>query len=216
MCVIIILTYLKWCPCRSVCSAVLHNCAGRSWRVVTGRSEDLHEHQLLAVSTGTAAWSYSSFRAVAAEEHIHHRCTIFCVLSGVILQCSQTGEYRWQMYNTWQVVLTLQSVFSIVIIAELLRVHYYYKHFATLCPGLPRWVGMRRINHSGFCWSRHNGVAVVSAEPYASYLHFTEKITMPTTSLVRFLRAGCPSCRPTNSVNALKAHFRGKPQVVFQ
>ena len=34
--------------------------------------------------------------------------------------------------------------------------YYYYTHFiyTTLCPGLPRWVGTRRINHSGFCWSK--------------------------------------------------------------
>ena len=29
--------------------------------------------------------------------------------------------------------------------------YYYYNHFATLCPGLPRWVSTRRIKHSGFC-----------------------------------------------------------------
>jgi len=27
-----------------------------------------------------------------------------------------------------------------------------------------------------------------------------------STSLLSFLQAGCPSCRPTNSVKALKAH----------
>ena len=50
--------------------------------------------------------------------------------------------------------------------------YHYYNHFTTLCLGLPRWVSTRRINHSEFCWSRHDGVAVASAEPYASYLHF--------------------------------------------
>ena len=72
----------------------------------------------------------------------------------------------------------------------------------TLCPGLPRWVGTRRINHSGFCWSRDDGVAVASAEPYASYLHFAPEDNHASTSSVRFLRAGCPSWHPTNNVKA--------------
>ena len=84
--------------------------------------------------------------------------------------------------------------------------YYYYNRFTTLCPGLPRWVGTRRANHSGFCWSRHDGVAATSAEPYASYLHFTPEDNHASTSSVRFLQAGCPSWHPTNSsVKALKA-----------
>ena len=34
--------------------------------------------------------------------------------------------------------------------------YYYYYRFMTFCPGLPRSVGTRRKNHSGFCWSRHD------------------------------------------------------------
>ena len=85
--------------------------------------------------------------------------------------------------------------------------HYYYCYncFSTLCPGLSGWVGTRRINHSGFCWSRHDGVAVASAEPYASYLHFAPENNHASTSSVRFLRAGCSSWHPTNIVKALKA-----------
>ena len=56
--------------------------------------------------------------------------------------------------------------------------------------------GTRRINHSGFCWSRHDGVAVASAEPYASYLHFAPEDNHSSTSSVRFLWAGCPSWHP--------------------
>ena len=83
--------------------------------------------------------------------------------------------------------------------------YYYNNHFTTLCPGLPRWVGTRRINHSGFCWSRHDGVAVASAEPYASYLHIAPQDNHASTSSVRFLQDRCPSWHPTNSVKALKA-----------
>ena len=83
--------------------------------------------------------------------------------------------------------------------------YYFYNRFKILCLGQPRWVGTRRINHSGFCWSRHDGAAVAPAEPYASYLHFAPEDNHASTSSVRCLRAGCPSWHPTNSVKALKA-----------
>ena len=47
---------------------------------------------------------------------------------------------------------------------------------------------------------------MASAEPYASYLHFAPEDNHASTSSVRFLRAGCPSWHPTNSVKALKAN----------
>jgi len=46
-------------------------------------------------------------------------------------------------------------------------------------------------------------VAVASAGPYAS-LHLAPD-NHTSTPLLSFLQAGCPSCRPTNSVKALNA-----------
>jgi len=46
-------------------------------------------------------------------------------------------------------------------------------------------------------------VAVASAGPYASLHLAPDKITTPAPHTL-FLQAGCPSCRPTNSVKALK------------
>jgi len=50
-------------------------------------------------------------------------------------------------------------------------------------------------------------VAVASAEPYASYLHFAAEDNHASTSSVIFLRAGCPSWQPPNSIKALKATY---------
>jgi len=47
-------------------------------------------------------------------------------------------------------------------------------------------------------------VAVASAGPYAS-LHLAPNIYPCQHPTAQFLQAGCPSCRPTNSVKALKA-----------
>jgi len=49
-------------------------------------------------------------------------------------------------------------------------------------------------------------VAVASAGPYAS-LHLAPDRQPRQHPTTRFLQAGCPSCRPTNNVKALKAHL---------
>jgi len=87
-------------------------------------------------------------------------------------------------YYTWTEPICYISIQSF---SSQLYYYHYYNHFTTLCLGLPRWVGTRRTNHSGFCWSRHNGVAVASAELYASYLHFTPEDNHASTSTVRFM-----------------------------
>ena len=114
----------------------------------------------------------------------------------------------------WLLIVAQHAIryYGIFALAEYFQIHtellllLLLQPFMTLCPGLPGWVGTRRINHSGFCWSRHDWVAVASAEPYASYLHFAPEDNHTSTSSVRFLRAGCSSWHPTNSVKALKAN----------
>ena len=76
--------------------------------------------------------------------------------------------------------------------------------FTALCPGLPGWAGTRKVkpiwillkqetvSGSGISW----GVCKAAL--------CSRQITMPAPT-TQFLQAGCPSCRPTNSVKALKA-----------
>ena len=75
------------------------------------------------------------------------------------------------------------------------------------CPGLPGWAGTRKVkpiwillkqetvSGSGISW------AVCKSAPRC------RQITTPAPHHSVFLQAGCPSCRPTNSVKALKALF---------
>ena len=89
---------------------------------------------------------------------------------------------------------------------------YFYStlhpRLTALCPGLPRWASTRKVkpiwillkqqtvSGSGISW------AICKSAPRS------RQITMPVPHHSVFLRAGCPSCRPTNSVKALKAkHF---------
>ena len=69
--------------------------------------------------------------------------------------------------------------------------------------GLPGWADTRKVNPIWIYWSKRQWVATASAGPYAS-LHLDpdrQPRQYPTT---QFLQAGYPSCRPTNSVKALK------------
>jgi len=72
-------------------------------------------------------------------------------------------------------------------------------------PELPNWAGTRKVkpiwillkqetvSGRGISW------AICKSAPCS------RQITMPTPHHSVFLQAGCPSCRPTNSVKALKA-----------
>jgi len=73
-----------------------------------------------------------------------------------------------------------------------------------LSSGIPGWAGTRKVNQSGSYWSKRQWVAVVSAGrmQVCTSLHTDNHASTPTLS---FLQAGCPSCRPNNSVKALKA-----------
>ena len=100
-----------------------------------------------------------------------------------------------------------QYVLSVILCALPLPLeNNNYNRFTTLCLGLPGWVGTRRIHHSGFCWSRHDWLAVASAEPYASYLHFAPEDNQASTSIVRFYGLDAlPDTKP-----AASKHWRPK------
>ena len=78
-------------------------------------------------------------------------------------------------------------------------------YLRAICPGLPRWAGTREVkpiwillkqetmSGSGISW------AICKSAPRS------RPITTPAPHHSVFLQARCPSCRPTNSVKALKA-----------
>ena len=81
---------------------------------------------------------------------------------------------------------------------------YYYNRFTTLCPGLPRWVGTRRINildfaeadMTGWQWHQLNHMQAI-----CTLLH---KITMPTPHHSVFCG---PDALPDARTTASKQYF---------
>ena len=82
-----------------------------------------------------------------------------------------------------------------------------HTHLTALFPGLPRCVGTRKVkpiwillkqktvSGSGISWT------ICKSAPRF------RQITTPAPHHSSFLQAGCCSCRPTNSVKALKAYY---------
>jgi len=54
-----------------------------------------------------------------------------------------------------------------------------------------------------FTGAKDDGMAVASAVPYGTHCIFRQTTTQQYLT-TQFLKAGCPSCRPSNSV---KAHY---------
>ena len=84
-----------------------------------------------------------------------------------------------------------------------LNIHSHTR-LTALCPGVPGWAGTRKVkpiwillkqetvSSSGISW------AVCKCAPRS------RQITMPAPHHSVFLQAGCPSCRPTNSVKGIR------------
>ena len=79
-----------------------------------------------------------------------------------------------------------------------------HTHSAALCLGLPRWAGTRKVKtnldftearDSDWQWHQLGHMQICTS------LQTDNHTSTPPLS---FLQAGCPSCRPTNSVKALK------------
>jgi len=91
--------------------------------------------------------------------------------------------------------------------------YYYYYYYCFMAPWtvsrttLVNWYQKgktRKVKPIWIYWSKRQWVAVASAGDVFANLHLApdNHASIPPLS---FLQARCPSCRPTNSVKALKA-----------
>ena len=87
------------------------------------------------------------------------------------------------------------------------RHHNTHTHtrLTALFPGLPGWAGTRKVKPIWILLKQRD-----SEWQWHQLGHMQACISLQTgnhasTPVLSFLQAGCPSCRPTNSVKALKA-----------
>ena len=86
-------------------------------------------------------------------------------------------------------------------------------HLTALFPGLPRWAGTRKVKPVWILLKQETvSGSDISWAICKSAPRSRQPCQHPTTL---FLQAGCPSCRPTNSVKALKAIYHCREKSVM-
>ena len=71
-------------------------------------------------------------------------------------------------------------------------------------PGLPRWAGTRKVKPIWILLKQETVSGSGISRAVCKFAPRSRQITTPAPHYSVFLQAGCPSCRPTNSVKALK------------
>ena len=81
-----------------------------------------------------------------------------------------------------------------------------HTHLTALCPGLPGWAGTRKVKPIWILLKQETVSGSDISWAICRSAPRSRQITTPAPHRSVFLQAGCPSCRPTNSVRALKAY----------
>ena len=98
---------------------------------------------------------------------------------------------------------SIEGIFSIF--TEELHKRLSHTRLTALCPGLPGWAGTRKVKPIWILMEQETvsgsgiSLAICKSAPRS------RQITTRAPHHSVFLQAGCPACRPTNSVKALKA-----------
>ena len=80
-----------------------------------------------------------------------------------------------------------------------------HTRLTALCPGLPRWAGTRKVKPIWILLEQETVSGSDISWAICKSAPRSRQITAPALHYSSFVQAGCPSCRPTNSVKALKA-----------
>ena len=80
-----------------------------------------------------------------------------------------------------------------------------HTRLTALFPGLPRWAGTRKVKPVWILLKQETVSSSGISWAICKSASCSRQITMPVPHYSSFLQAGCPTCRPTNSVKALKA-----------
>ena len=117
--------------------------------------------------------------------------------------CRLTTKNQDQLQNPMlgsQVWATL----CLYLIYLLPRDTHAHTRLTALCTGLPGWVGTRKVKPIWILLKQEtvSGSGISCHVQVCTSLQTDNHAHTPPLS---FLQAGCPSCRPTNSIKALKA-----------
>ena len=166
----------------------------------------LHKHQICSVIL------LHSKLHICAQDFVNvHKIQVVCEEESY----HKSRNHRW---FSWHIVSNnarlhtyIQSVWN----THSIQHTHIDTRLTALFPGLPRWAGTGKVkpiwilleqatvSGSGISW------AICKSAPRSW------QITMPTPHHSVLLHAGCPSCRPTNSVKALKALYLNRSKIAL-
>jgi len=199
-----------------------------------------------------STWYYKWLRQ-CAKLLICFRCEIELSSSCCLWHSCSSFVYRWQMncQRQWHGIMgghqEGQYISSKVghkynkalCHGELAR-GYTHIHLTAFFPGQPGYAGTRKVNHSGFYWSKRwrdgSGISwtflpsfiygglIAKPQRWGHYQLDHMQIICTTlrtdnhasTPSLSFLQAGCSSWCPTNSVKVLKAKDTGRGYCQFE
>jgi len=139
--------------------------------------------------------------SVSVSQHFQHFS---------ILACNKIKYFRCSMWKCMNAYFVSWMTYLYYWLIESYDTH---TRLTTLCPGLPGWVGTRKVKtnldftearDSEWQWHQLGHMQVCTS------LRTDNHASTPPLS---FLQAGCLSCRPANSVNALKAYESYEQQI---
>ena len=121
------------------------------------------------------------------------------------------SRLNWSIYKDWSRInlsRNTKAISSAVYTPACLNTEttHTHIHLTTLFPGLPGWAGTRKVKPIWILLKQETVSGSGISWDICKSATRSRQITMPEPHhSVLFLQAGCPSCRPTNSVKALKA-----------
>jgi len=123
---------------------------------------------------------------------------------GMFLMCEGRGQTTPVCWVCWQSCPRSDPVEAVREECSVIHTHTH-TCLTALFPGLPGWAGTRKVKSVWISLKQETlsdsgiGWALCKSAPRS------RQITTPVPHHLVFLQALCPSCRPANSVKALKA-----------
>ena len=134
-----------------------------------------------------------------------------CSILSVCTFYEQINNIKWQKNTDPQsafIALPIVDIQRTIVSTESTHTHartHTHTHLTALCPGLPGWAGTRKVKPIWILLKQETVSGSGIRLAICKSAHRSRQITTPAPHHSVFLQAGCPSCRPTNSVKALKA-----------
>ena len=142
---------------------------------------------------------HGTFLGINGTSFLKVRCPSCCPINKPKKRKHQLHNYK-KIYNYNYTHLIYNYKWNIIVKIQHTHIH------PALCPGLPGWAGTRKVGTIWILLKQETVSGSGISWAICKSASRSRQTTTPAPHHSVFLQAGCRSCRPTNSVKALKAH----------